>query len=302
MFEDWVVGCDNGLRCKAVSLQPTVASDSSDLSIERGAGPDDKPVLMLDLRSDSKAAAIWFDRTKVPIRVASATGAIFGVDTLQLTRLVQKATTIRLADESGQVISTISALGASAALRWLDERQGRVGSTSAIVAVGSRLSGKAPPTLPTIRPAKPSSAAFKSLGARQVSAIRAKDDCFDADDRPVRYHRLDSTTTLALVPCLVGAYQVTSIVALVSNSGRSRLAPLEFSDEPSTLIDAEFLQDKRVLWSSFKGRGIGDCGGTDKYLWDGVRFRLAYRDRMDECRGTADRIPIWRTTNETTAR
>jgi hypothetical protein len=43
-----------------------------------------------------------------------------------------------------------------------------------------------------------------------------------------------------------------------------------------------------------KGRGIGDCGVGDDYVWDGDRFRLAEQIAMGECRGSVDYITTWR--------
>jgi hypothetical protein len=43
-----------------------------------------------------------------------------------------------------------------------------------------------------------------------------------------------------------------------------------------------------------KGRGIGDCGGSQHYVWDGTEFRLVAVEEMGECRGVVDFISVWR--------
>ena len=49
----------------------------------------------------------------------------------------------------------------------------------------------------------------------------------------------------------------------------------------------------RRLSSYEKGRGLGDCGSTENYAWDGARFRLVEQNEMGECRGSADYIRTW---------
>jgi hypothetical protein len=41
-------------------------------------------------------------------------------------------------------------------------------------------------------------------------------------------------------------------------------------------------------------RAIGDCGRTDRYIWDGSKFRLSEQLVMPECRGSFDRIRVWK--------
>jgi hypothetical protein len=97
----------------------------------------------------------------------------------------------------------------------------------------------------------------------------------------------------------MGAYQKSSVAVLVGNDGNYRASMLEFGEEqqPNNLIEPEFDPRAQELWSTYKGRGMGDCGGTDAWVWDGKAFRLIYRDRMDECRGSGHRITLWRTAN-----
>ena len=43
-----------------------------------------------------------------------------------------------------------------------------------------------------------------------------------------------------------------------------------------------------------KARGLGDCGGSSDFVWDGARFRLVEATGMGECRGSIDWITTWR--------
>jgi hypothetical protein len=45
-----------------------------------------------------------------------------------------------------------------------------------------------------------------------------------------------------------------------------------------------------------KGRGIGDCGSTSDWVWDGRAFRMVGAKSMPECHGVAeaDWAPLYR--------
>src|SRR3546814_3600814 len=43
-----------------------------------------------------------------------------------------------------------------------------------------------------------------------------------------------------------------------------------------------------------RGRGLGDCGGAETYVWDGSQFRLVEARSMGECRGAMKWITTWR--------
>lgn len=301
-FGDWTVGCDNIQHCKAMALEPEDPSDSdaSILSVERGGLRDAQPHLVLDLRSDETATAIVVDGHAERIRL-SPEGYLTVADPLRLARRIEQARRIEIANGAGKIISRVSAKGASAALRWMDTQQRRARTSSAIAAVGPKAFTGVPVTLPVVRSAKPSrTKGTARLTSKQIEAMRSEYECGSDDDvqgREVKYGRLDSATTLALIPCLVGAYQMSSVAILISNAGHYRRPMLEFSEQeqPNHLTEPEFDPRTLQLSSTYKGRGIGDCGGTDAWVWSGAVFRLIYRNRMDECRGTGDRITVWRT-------
>ena len=58
------------------------------------------------------------------------------------------------------------------------------------------------------------------------------------------------------------------------------------------LVNAGF--GEGLLSSHAKGRGIGDCGVSQSFAWDGTRFRLVEQSEMTECRGSTRLIPTWR--------
>jgi Protein of unknown function (DUF1176) len=44
----------------------------------------------------------------------------------------------------------------------------------------------------------------------------------------------------------------------------------------------------------YKGRGLGDCGSSQNFVWDGTMFRLVEARVMGECRGAADFLTVFR--------
>jgi hypothetical protein len=59
------------------------------------------------------------------------------------------------------------------------------------------------------------------------------------------------------------------------------------------LVNASWSPESSSLESYAKGRGIGDCGSSESYVWDGVRFRLVEASAMGECRGAWHWITTW---------
>jgi hypothetical protein len=56
-----------------------------------------------------------------------------------------------------------------------------------------------------------------------------------------------------------------------------------------------------VLSSLAKGRGIGDCGASENYVWDGGEFRLIESRAMHVCRGAWEWIRLWEAAPERAA-
>lgn len=101
-----------------------------------------------------------------------------------------------------------------------------------------------------------------------------------------------------LVPCGAGAYNSWSTPFIIAD-GRTEMAEFDIdatgmnpdSDVPQ-LVNAAF--DDGVLSTFSKGRGLGDCGVSQTFAWDGARFRLTSQAEMGECRGNPNWITTWR--------
>jgi Protein of unknown function (DUF1176) len=128
-------------------------------------------------------------------------------------------------------------------------------------------------------------------------------DCPGYDDKP-QYVRLDAATSLALLPCSDEGDGVSSVAILVSNTGAMRVPQFEqafASEAPSgdanDLSAPSFDMESFSLQEFLEAPAMGDCGGSRAYVWDGARFRLAYQDVMEQCRGSYSMVPVWRTAN-----
>jgi hypothetical protein len=199
----------------------------------------------------------------------------------------------------GQPSWPLSVSGASAAMRWMDEQQKRVGTVTALVATGPAPASAvpAPPPLPVVTQAVPSGALGKPLTKEQVAAIQEEyAECTDEDlDNKVEYARIDSRTTLAIVTavCGSGAYNYYGIPMLIRDDGTREHADLD-KDEGDITMNLSWDDKTHVLSSYFKGRGLGDCGGGNDWVWDGTRFRVILQKAMGECQGAIAWIPYYR--------
>ena len=304
-FGDWVVGCDNGGRCAMVSLVPEQEEPPvAFLRLTREAGPDGAISIQLspqDRENEGTVEVVAVDGREIAGR--SADGGYNGALAETIARALPAGKSLAIRTAAGAGI--VSLAGSSAALRYIDAEQGRAGGETAIVARGpAPASAVRPgPPLPTITALIPSGKAAP-VSPAQYEAMRRLGGC-DLDEtssvaaEPER-SPLGAGKTLVLLPCSAGAYNLISAIFVVDHG---KVAPAAFdapsgftaeSGELPTVVNGSF--DVGLLNSYAKGRGLGDCGVGQSFVWDGSRFRLAEQSEMNECRGNTDYIVTWRTT------
>jgi hypothetical protein len=176
-----------------------------------------------------------------------------------------------------------------AALRYVDDQQKRVGTVTAMIAKGSGSAAgvPAPPPLPIVHPA--SAIAQTGLSSKPppaVAALAHKAEC-DAEPgsegKPEAF-RLSADKVLWQIPCGGGAYNFSALFAVVDKAGRAGLAPLEGVDD-GLATNAAYDPMTRILSAYDKGRGVGDCGGSNAWAWTGEAFVLSEARVMPVCRG-----------------
>jgi hypothetical protein len=119
-------------------------------------------------------------------------------------------------------------------------------------------------------------------------------------------YALGNGRTLIMMGCGAGAYNVTGLPLIAWRDGnaiRIEAAPFDVSEPPVEgepepkgffLVNADFDPATMSISAWAKGRGIGDCGTSATYAWDGQRFRLTRQNEMSECRGTMELLTTWR--------
>lgn len=294
-FGDWTAGCDNVGTCTIASLGGEGADfPAAAVAIVRDAGPAAPVTVTLAPLGDGPAPtrAAVDGRDFDPARQAAA---------LVTAMADGHALTLR-----GSGVAAVQSLaGASAALRWMDAQQARAGNVTAIVAKGDRPASAVPAAapLPVIVAVPPAGAAtlppapmLADLARRAQCETRAPAEYWTPEA-----HALGRGATLVLIPCSAGAYNLSSALFVVRDR---KPAPAQV-DAPSG-FDATGAEGEAVpsvvngawrdgvLTSYAKGRGLGDCGVAQSFVWDGTRLRLSEQSMMGECRGNPHYIPTWR--------
>src|SRR5262245_1197910 len=108
--------------------------------------------------------------------------------------------------------------------------------------------------------------------------IELKDADTDNELQP-----LDGKLKLLEVYCWRAAYQAGSIFFAVDPAAPDKARLLRFAywstlkkrmDTMVSLASPDFDPNTKTLSMAYKGRGIGDCGQTGTWKWDGQDFRL----------------------------
>lgn len=309
-FRDWIAGCDNTRACTALSLPKETDEEVAFLRLDRPAGPNGAPAFAVKLRAQKLKPRfdieLALDGAPFPaagrrlqggsIDGETAEIAIAPAEAEALIAAARKATTLTARIEARSF--KLSLAGSVAAMLWIDERQGRLNTPSALIRKGT--AGPVPPAAaPPVIVSRP--AAGKPLAKDQVAALtkalrmelnrREPDSCeetpaglTDADGA----WALDDSLRLVSVACSRGAYNVSNQFWLVPGRDVVRAKPAEFEgnrNKPGNeLVNADFdPKTGRVMFYA-KGRGIGDCGASGSYGWNGTGFAVLQLSAMDECR------------------
>lgn len=308
-FRDWRAVCDNGARCVAHAGSAT----SGWLMVRMDAGPEARPTLLADLPEISGVALrLVIDGRSHALSAASGDGGgqtVPAAETAAVLSRLAAARDIRLVAPDFE--AAIPTGGVSAALLWIDERQGRLDTVTALLRRGDRPASAVParPALPVVTagPAAAQSgfgdsdqtlpAALEALPA--VKTCRTETAGNDWVQGAVASARLDASTELWAVPCFAGAYNIGQDWYLTGPGGRDPRPAVLTSSSGETgagTINGGYSPETRTLTAFAKGRGIGDCGVAQTWTWTGRAFVLTTETEMQDCQGIpADHWPTtWR--------
>jgi hypothetical protein len=323
IFRDWAAGCDNGRACRALSLMAENV-EGWFLRLDRGAAAAAPARLTLMPQSETYPRAGIVRLRAAGADVAALTigqGIRLGEDGLiiedrravaRVLVAMKSAETLELILEpkpAGAVVrASISLAGVNAALLWIDERQRRLDTVTALVLRGDKPASTvpAPPALPLIVPERTTAGGpppevlpdtIRSEMIRQ-SAGYCDEDRGGPDSDAKNMVRLGPGLVLASVRCFSGAYNFARAYFLVEEGPRpvARPAlfprPVEQKEEPdkeltpdNVLWNADFAPNSSEISHFFKGRGIADCGETGVWRWDGHAFQAFSLTEMYSCRG-----------------
>jgi hypothetical protein len=306
-FRDWSVVCGNDGTCTAFGA---VESGTGWLRIVMPAGPEAVPVvdLGMGMDADSLPPTVTIDGRAYGLEVADGVARISAGQARALIAALAGGRTATVG--AGEVAMTLSVSGVSAALLWIDERQGRPDTVTALIRKGEAPASSVPaaPTLPGVAAAPAVAQTGMKEGTALPDAVEALDTvraCHaDTDFSPdfqsaTQHYRLAADTVLWGVPCFMGAYNTGYLYVLTDSAGAApRVVSLPTTGEAiQTPINSDYDPATRRLEAFGKGRGIGDCGTLHQWIWTGRAFVLEHERVMEACMGvTADLWPVtWAT-------
>jgi hypothetical protein len=314
-FRDWVVTCDNLRSCIAEGAN----KDNATLIVRFGreAGPRGT-VSMTIYGSPNSSDAMQLQLDGKPLRVTKEDWYSDGTDDDQSFETDNQGEIHTLIDAlrnghaltSGEAKTSLD--GLSAALLLIDDVQGRIDTDSAWIRRGDKLPDAVPaaPTAPVVvahpyhGPAltKTESAAVTAAALAQSKQDSNADCDLDAsEDTPnTEADRLDEHDALVMVECYRGAYQSGYRMFRVPIAQPAKVRMIVLPSIPGQqaediLTDAEYDAAKGTLKHFAKGRGIGDCGESAQWTFDGRDFVLAAMASEPRCPGILLDFPVlWR--------
>jgi len=308
-FKTWNAICDNLKTCTAFGYTDEGADAAAFIRLARAAGPAAAPKITLRAETedgdDGSRPLAWRVAIDGAIPAGLRNVVTKGSDGERRAELspVQAAALLaalrngaQLSLLGGKAPIAMSLAGSSAALLWIDDQQGRVGTVTALAAKGAKPASAVPPAPapPAIHPA--AAVSQTGLPAKPPGPILANPEMKTCDDPGARgddftIARLGPGQVLWGAPCSAGAYNFSQMLFVADEAGRgaSLIVPPDAeatgSDTDKEVVNVDYDAKARILFSFDKGRGIGDCGASIQWVWDGRAFRLLDETVMPNCLG-----------------
>jgi hypothetical protein len=298
-FQDWLAACRPDGYCSATAYDnPNPPSGIvADHILRVGRHPEGlywevSISTVAEMADESAGFTIATDTETFGFSVPETAGAyaaindffFLGEDARGLIDAMVAGTGISVAftDEAGsRQYADFSLSGLAATLLWIDERQGRVGSERVAFAppVGLEPVGAAAHRLPPALLALHA----ESADCEPLSELPHGDDVIAA--------QMDDGVEVYFVPCTAGAYNFLFRGYQGSDGGHYRV--IYFADfnyvmgwsGTDLLFNVDYEPDSRTLFAYYKGRGVGDCGTTGRWVWAGYAFRMLEYTAKADCDG-----------------
>ncbi|MDP1738566.1 MAG: DUF1176 domain-containing protein [Caulobacter sp.] len=304
-FGDWMAVCDNLNTCVAFAF-PEAYGDGAWLRLERTGEPGAQVTLVIAIQAEEAPGAgggpwtITVDGQQVIGRVTLTpveddTG--YWRAEISLSSAHEVAAAIRegaslTVTRKGREPVVLPLKGAAATMIWIDEQQGRIGSPTALSRAPGAPSAIMVPATPVIRagPAVSQASLPTVVPASVMAVIGACEEPETAAGEAL-IARLAPGVVLYAPVCSQGAYNRIHYLAIADEAGRGarplRLPQAPGSTEATTTEAWNLHYDpaSHTLLAFAKGRGLGDCGSEDQWVWDGAAFQLLVTRVMGDCRG-----------------
>jgi hypothetical protein len=303
---DWELVCDNTRTCRAAGYQADEQAQPVSVLLTRKAGPG-APVtgqLAVDINDDAALK-------KLPATLSLAmkvNGQSLGTVALPKDGLrgelsaAQVSALLGALSHSSSIEWSLGSLrwqlsdkGAAAVLLKMDDVQKRLGTVGALAKKGSSAEAAVPPPLPApvvavaplVKPRAEDAAWTKKPPTGLLAALRASltrddqgtcQDFVEAKDADVALdvQRLSDMRLLVSAPCWSAAY----------NSGEGMWVVNDKPPFKAELVTTSATDYKDgVIFSSQRGRGLGDCWALEQWAWDGRRFVHAKEATTGLCKG-----------------
>jgi hypothetical protein len=179
--------------------------------------------------------------------------------------------------------------GLDAALRWIDERQGRSGAQDALIDTGERAAANAQ---------APRRAPKKADWPAEILRIFKREKCSE------RIYTFDELTAgfvatpapgreLWGIACDGGNYNTEYILIDVRNGDMktARVVKLPVRSRKLSLGSAAnpmWWDARKELWAFHRGHSHGTCGTVAQYQWTEAGFKLTNERRKDDCEWVYD--------------
>jgi len=298
---DWLLVCDNTRTCRAAGYQSDGEEPPVSLLFTREAGPG-APVrgeVMLGHYDEPETDVLpgedrslhlqinGVDHGELPWNAGAVSGALSDAQvSALLAALPGKA---RIEFTAGPGRWRLSDRGAAAVLLKFDEYQGRLDTPSAMLRKGESEEGGVKPALPMpVVTAAPLSqeaippidrdALLQALGANLGGDDCLSDTDVDPADAELGLHRLAPGKLLTSLLCWRAAYNEGYAYWVIDE------AP-PYKPQLVTISGSDYSAGQIHVYQ--KGRGLGDCGWSETWTWDGERFAQTRAAGSGMCRMVA---------------
>jgi len=205
---------------------------------------------------------------------------------------------LELAADPGPKTHEIVLDGFGYAMTWLDRRQQRTGTTSAIMNPGDNEATDAPHGTPVLSPDTLPDP-VRNLWDISLSCSSIDPAIFASLDAVST--AVDETTTLFLLPCGAPSAFNTPYVAIRARTGEDvqQIHAARMSDAgpiaTGIFYNARWNPAHMELDGLFKGSGLGECGTWNRWKWLNGTFVLTEEATRQTCDGNETSVAKWQT-------